>query len=87
MKKELKKVLAPVEKAVGKRIRKFQPDVQEDAWMVAYIAYLEGKDMMEALILWNRKRRQDNKKVLFFTSARPLRQDKKALKEIQKGYY
>lgn len=84
--KNLINILAPVEKAAGKRIRRFPKNVQEDAWMVGYLAYLEGKDINEALTLWNRKERRYQKKILAFTRARPLKCDKQELKDISKKY-
>ena len=85
-KNNLKKVLAPIEKMAGERIRKFAKDVQADAWSVAYLAYLEGKDVHLALTMWNRKERAYKKKILAFTRARPLAREKEQLKQIQKDY-
>lgn len=85
-KKELEKALAPIEKVAGDIIRKYAKNVQEDAWMVAYLAYMEKKDIVETLKLWRRKARRDQKKILYFTSARPLKADKAQLIKISKDY-
>jgi hypothetical protein len=84
--KNLKDVLAPVEKVAGRIIRSYAKNVQEDAWMVGYLAYMEKKDIVEALKLWRRKARRDQKKILYFTSARPLKEDKEQLIQISKDY-
>jgi hypothetical protein len=84
--KKLLTALEPIEKVAGNIIRHYAKNVQEDAWMVAYIAYMEKKDIVETLKLWRRKARRDQKKILYFTSARPLKQDKAQLIKISKDY-
>ena len=84
--KKLKKILGHVEKVAGDKIRKFPKDVQEEALQEAVVAYLEGKDILEHLVMWRRGERRYQKKILAFTRARPLKQDKEELKRISKDY-
>jgi hypothetical protein len=84
---ELKKALAPIEEVAGKTIRSYSKSVQEDAWMVAYIAYLEGDDVLEALAQWRSTERKYQKKILAFTRARPLAKEKKEFLDIFKDYH
>jgi hypothetical protein len=86
MSEDLKQALAPVEAVAGKVIRSYAQSVQEDAWMVAYIAYAEGEDILCVLKAWRGKTRKDNKKVLCFTSARPLAGDKAEFLRILGDY-
>jgi len=84
--KKAEKILDHIEKLAGNRIRKFPADVQDEALQEAVIAYLEGKDILEHLKLWRRAERRYQKKILTFTRARPLKQDKEELKKISKDY-
>lgn len=84
---ELKKALAPIEEVAGKIIRKYAKNVQEDAWMVAYVAYLEGGDVLEALAQWRSTERKYQKTILAFTRARPLAEDRKQFLDIFKDYH
>ena len=81
------KILKHIEKVAGKRIRKFPKNVQEDALQEAVIAYLEGKDILEHLKLWNRDERNYQKKILTFTRARPLKSELKQIRKISEEYY
>jgi hypothetical protein len=85
--KKLEKILEPVNKIAGNRIRKFAKDVQEDAWMIAYVAYIEDKNIHRVLTLWRRTERKYQKRILAFTRARPLLEEKGEIKRIKKEYY
>jgi len=84
--KNLKNILDHIEEVAGWKIRKFPKHVQEDALHEAVVAYLEGKDIVEHLVLWRRAERRYQKKVLAFTRARPLKRDKEQIIDISKDY-
>lgn len=87
--RKLNKILKHIESAVGNKIRKFAKNVQEDALHEAIVAYLEGKrgkEILQHLVLWRRGERRYEKKILAFTRARPLKQDKEELIRISKDY-
>lgn len=84
--KKLNKMLDQIEKVAGKKIRSFAKNVQEDALHEAIVAYLEKKDIVQHLVLWQREERRYEKKILAFTRARPLRRDAEELKRISKDY-
>ena len=75
-----------IDKAAGDYIRKQPKNVQEDALNEAVLAHLEGRDIVKHLVLWRRKQRNYEKKILSFTRARPLKRDKEELIRISKAY-
>ena len=86
-KNNLEKVLTPIlGKVVRERIRRFKRYVQEDAWIVAYIAYRENNNVLETLTKWNRAERVRQKKELSIYSSRPRRRDKAEIMQISKDY-
>ena len=75
-----------IENAVGNMIRKMAKNVQEEALHEAVVAYLQGENIREHLVLWQRNERRYQKKILAFTRARPLKRDKDEIIRISKDY-
>jgi hypothetical protein len=86
LEKALAKALAPIEKVAGDVIRGYGKNVQEDAWMVAYIAYCEGADILKTLASWHYKERLYQRKIISFTRGRPSKRDKTEFLRIKKEY-
>lgn len=79
-------MLATIDKEAGWKLEKFPQDIQLDAFLEAVVAYLEGQDILRHLVLWRRGERRYQKKILAFTRARPLKNDKEEMKDISKKY-